>query len=65
MSEGHIGRLREAARRTRGLLAEFSPRHTEGTRPAAHRRADLERSAQGAAARLAAAEARRRRGPAV
>jgi hypothetical protein len=63
MTEGHIRRLRETARRSRGRLAEYSPRPPEGARPAAHRRADLKRSAQHAAARLAAAEARRRRSP--
>jgi hypothetical protein len=63
VSDKHIRALRETARRTRGRLADYSPRRPEGVRPAAHRRADLDRSARHAAARLAAAEAGRRRGP--
>jgi hypothetical protein len=59
----HIRPLRHAARRAHGQVAEYSPRDQEGAGSAAHRRADLERSAQRAAARLAAAEATRRRGP--
>lgn len=62
MSDKHIRALREAARRARGRLAEHSVGGSEGEGPAAHRRADLERSARRAAARLASAEARRRRG---
>lgn len=60
MTERHIRVLRDAARRTRGRLADYAPRRAEGQLPAAHRRAGLERSMQRAAARLAAAEARRR-----
>ena len=63
MSERHIRALRDDARRTRGRLADYSIRGPEGAEPAAHRRAELERSARRAAARLASAEARRRRGP--
>jgi hypothetical protein len=62
VSEKHIRALREAARRSRGRLADYKPRRPEGTLPAAHRRADLDRTARRAAARLAAAEAGRRRG---
>jgi hypothetical protein len=55
--------LREGARRARGRLTDHTPRRLEGEGPAAHRRAGLERTSQRAAARLAAAEATRRRGP--
>jgi hypothetical protein len=63
MTETPIRALREAARRSRGRLADYSPRRPEGARPAANRHADLDRTARRAAARLAAAEATRRRGP--
>jgi hypothetical protein len=63
VSERHIRALRDDARRTRARLADYSIRGPEGHKPAAHRRAELERSARRAAARLASAEARRRRGP--
>jgi hypothetical protein len=63
VSDGHIRALREASRRSSGRLADHSPRRQEGARPAARRRADLERSSRREAARLAAAEASRRRGP--
>jgi hypothetical protein len=62
VSEKHIRALREAARHSRGRLADYSPRRPEGARPAAHRRADLNRTARRSAARLAAAEADHRRG---
>ena len=62
MSERHIRALRDDARRGRAQLADYTIRGSEGEEPAAHRRADLERSARRAAARLASAEARRRRG---
>jgi hypothetical protein len=58
MSDKHIRVLRDDARRTRGRLADHSARAPEGAGPAAQRRADLERAARRAAARLAAAEAR-------
>jgi hypothetical protein len=62
VSEKHIRALRHAARRARGKVIGYAPRAPEGAGPAANRRADLKRSAARAAARLAAAEARRRRG---
>jgi hypothetical protein len=58
----HIRALRDSARRTRGRLVDYVPRGREGAGPAGERRADLERAAKRAAARLARAEARRRRG---
>jgi hypothetical protein len=61
VSDRHVRALREAARRSRGRLADFAPRRPEGDGPAASRRAGLERTVQRAAARLAAAEAGRRR----
>jgi hypothetical protein len=63
VSERRIRALREAARRSSGRLADHSPRRHEGALPAARRRADLERSSQRQAARVAAAEAGRRSGP--
>ena len=57
--------LRESARRSREQLAGWARRGPEGAGPAAQRRADLAHSAANAAVRLAAAEARRRRGPAA
>jgi hypothetical protein len=57
--------LRESSRRSRERLAGYVRRDPEGTEPAAQRRADLAHSSAHAAARLAAAEARRRRGPAA
>jgi hypothetical protein len=64
VSEKHVRALRETARQARGRLAGHTPRGREGVGVAAHRREDLERTARRAAARLAAAEARLRRGPA-
>jgi hypothetical protein len=63
VSEGHVRALRKTAERSRGRLAGYAPRGGEGTGPAAHRRHGLERTARHAAARLAAVEARLRRGP--
>jgi hypothetical protein len=64
VTEKHVRALREAARKTRGRLAAHTPRGRESVGVAAHRRADLDRAARSAAARLAAVEARLRRGPA-
>jgi hypothetical protein len=61
VTEQRIRALREGARRSRGRLAEYSPRRLEGAGPAANRRASLERSSRRAAAQLAAAVARRNR----
>lgn len=63
MSDKHIRRLRDDARRSRARLADHAARGPEGAEPAAQRRADLERASRSAAARLAAAEARRGRDP--
>ena len=62
MSVRHIRAIRDDARRSRARLADYSIRGAEGEESAAHRRAKLEQSARRAAARLASAEARRRRG---
>jgi hypothetical protein len=56
--------LRDSSRRSRERLAGYVRRDLEGADPGAQRRIDLAHSAARAAARLAAAEARRRRGPA-
>ena len=53
MSEKHIRALRDDARRARGRLAEYSNGRLDGEKPAADRRAALERSARQPAARLA------------
>ena len=63
VSDPHVRSLRDAARRTRGQLASYVRRDVEAVAPAAQRRADLAHSAANAAARLAAAEARRRIAP--
>jgi len=63
VSEEHVRALRETADRSRGRLAGYERRGGEAKGPAAHRRDGLERTARHAAARLAAAEARLRRGP--
>jgi hypothetical protein len=60
VSDAHVRSLREAARRSRERLAGYVRRDVEAAGPAAQRRADLAHSAAHAAARLAAAEARRR-----
>ena len=57
--------LRESARRSRQQLIGYVRRDPEAAGPAAQRRADLAHSAANAAARLAAAEATRRRGTAA
>jgi len=61
VSDRHIRVLARAAERTRRLAAEHRRRDGEGTVPAAVRHRDLKSMAARASARLAAAEARRRR----
>jgi hypothetical protein len=63
VSEEHVRALRKTADRSRGRLAGYARRGGEAKGPAAHRRDGLERTARHAAARLAAVEARLRRGP--
>jgi len=61
VSDRHIRVLARAAARTRRLVAEHRRRDGEGSVQAAVRHRDLQSLAARAGARLAAAEARRRR----
>jgi hypothetical protein len=62
MSDRHIRILGRAAERSRRLVAEHRRREGEGEMQAADRQRDLRSLAARASTRLAAAEARRRRG---